>query len=114
VTDASRSERPPRFRRRRPSTREGTWALRLVIGGFAVTVLVAAFIGVTEIHGDVGPVSLLGSVGFLGLLVTVVGGVFAIVALTRRGERSAFVLATLPVWVLAVVLVAVELAQVPH
>ena len=76
--------------------------------------LVALFIALTGIHGDVGPVTLLGIVAFIGLLSTIAGGVFAIVAITRRGERSILVLATLPVWLLAVLLVAGELVQVPH
>jgi hypothetical protein len=104
----------PRFHRRRPSTSEGIWALRLVIGGFWLTVLVALFIALTGIHGDVGPVTLLGIVAFIGLLSTIAGGIFAIVAITRRGEGSILVLATLPVWVVAVVLVVGELAQLPN
>ena len=50
----------------------------------------------------------------IGLLTVVVGGVFAITAIFRRGERSVLVLATLPVSVFALlVLLAQIIFHVP-
>ena len=84
-------------------------ALRVLKQSILLLLLVVTFIALTGIHAGVGPVSLLGVVGFIGLLSIVAGGGFAIVAIIRRRERSILVLATLPVWVLAVVLLVVEL-----
>jgi len=72
--------------------------------------LAALFIAVTGIHAVVGPVSLLGFVAFIGLLSIFAGGLFGIVAVTRRGERSLLVFAAFPVWAFAVFLLIVELA----
>ena len=99
-----------RFHHQRPATSEGTWSLRLVSGGFMLVALLVLLAGLTGVHADVGPVSLLGVFALAGLAFVIVGGAFAIVAIVRRGERSVFVLATLPVWALAVFLVVGELA----
>ena len=101
--------RRARFHRGRPTTDPGASALRLVGGGLAFVVLVVAFVAVTDVHADIGPLSLLGLAAFAGLLTVVVGGVYALLALVGRGERSVLVLATLPVWALALALVVVEL-----
>lgn len=98
-----------RFHRGRPTTDAGASALRLVGGGLAFVVLVVTFVAVTDVHADIGPLSLLGLAAFAGLLTVVVGGVYALLALVGRGERSVLVLATLPVGALALVLVVVEL-----
>ena len=39
---------------RRPSTSQGTWALRLVAGGLAIVLPVATFIALTGIRAVVG------------------------------------------------------------
>lgn len=98
-----------RFRGRRPSTSEGTRSLRLIAGGVAVVLVAVLFIALTGIHAMVGPVSLLGVGALIGLLLVITGGALALAAIIRYGERSIFVLATLPIWVLAVFLVVSEL-----
>jgi hypothetical protein len=102
-----------RFHHQRPATNEGTWSLRLVGGGFALVSLLVLLIGLTDVHADVGPVSLFGVLALGGLATVIVGGAFATVAIIRRGERSVFVLATLAVWALALFLIVGELAF-PH
>lgn len=102
-----------RFHRRRPSSRAGTWSVRLVGGGLAFVVVVALFVALIGIHADVGPVSLLGVAAFAGLVTVIVGGVLAILAILRRSERSIVVLVTIPIWAIAVFVVVGELA-VPH
>jgi len=97
----------------RPTTIEGDWSLRLVGGGLALTAGAIALVAITGLHADIGPVSLVGVSALIGLVSVIAGGVFAIVALLRRNERSVFVLATLPVSTLALFLVVGELA-VPH
>jgi hypothetical protein len=62
---------------------------------------------------DVGPVALVGVLALAGLSSIIVGGVFAVLAIVRRGERSVFVLATLLPCAMATFLVIGELA-VPH
>jgi hypothetical protein len=91
---------------RRPTTTEGRLSLRLVVGGLLLVPLAAAIVAATDVHG-------VGAAALAGLLSIVVGGVFAIVAVTRRGERSSFVLATLLVWAVAAFLLIGELAF-PH
>lgn len=106
-------EGPPRRKSIRfrgcPSTREGTRSLRLIAGGVAVVLVLALFSASTDIHAMVGPVSLLGVGALIGLLLVIAGGALALAAIIRQGERSIFVLATLPIWVLAVFLVVGEL-----
>src|ERR1700675_5059015 len=87
-----------RFRGRRPSTREGTRSLRLIAGRVALVLVVVLFIALTGIHAMVGPVSLLGVGALIGLLLVITGGALALAAIIRYGERSIFVLATLPIW----------------
>lgn len=101
------------FHDHRPTTSEGDWSLRLVGGGLALTAAIIALVAVTGLRADIGPVSLFGVSALIGLASVIAGGVFAIVAVLRRNERSAFVLATLPVSTLALFLVVGELA-VPH
>jgi hypothetical protein len=97
------------FHRQPPATREGTWSLRLIGGGAALTVLAAGVIAVTGFRAEVGPLSLLGAAGLAGVLGVVAGGVLSIVAIARRGERSVYVLAPLPVWLFAAFLLVGEL-----
>jgi hypothetical protein len=96
--------------RQRPTTSAGAWSVRLVDGGLAVVIFLVLFMAVTVVRVEVGPVSLLGLTAFGGLLVVIAGGVFAIRSIFRSGERSIFVVATLPVWVIAILLVVGELA----
>ena len=113
MAQASLHHRSPRrrarFHRGRPTTDAGATALRLVGGGLVFVVLVVAFVAVTDIHAEIGPLSLLGLAAFAGLLTIVVGGLYALLALVGRGERSVLVLATLPMCALALVVLAVEL-----
>ena len=101
------------FHRQRPTTSAGAWSVRLVAGGLAVVILLVLFMAVTDVRVEVGPVSLLGVTAFGGLLAVIAGGVFATLSIFRRAERSIFVVASLPVWAIAIFLVVVELA-VPH
>lgn len=92
------------------ATRMGTWSIRLVGGGLAVTTVLVVLVAATDVRADVGPVSLVGLLAFCGLVTVIAGGVLALVALLRGGERSVYVLATLPLWVFALFLVIGELA----
>lgn len=94
------------FAWRRPSTRDGAWSLRLVIAGLVLVPGSATVVAMTEVH-------VLGAVALLGVLSIVVGGGLAMRAIVRRGERSAFVLATLVPWAPAAFLLVGELAF-PH
>ena len=84
-------------------------ALRLVASGLAFAGVAVAFIAATGLHASVGPVSLLGLAALVGLLTVVAGGVVAVVAIVGRGERSALVFATVPVSVLALLVVLAEI-----
>jgi hypothetical protein len=75
----------------------------LVIAGLVLVPISATFVALTEVH-------VLGAVALLGVLSIVVGGAVAMGAITRRGERSAFVLSTLLPWVPAAFLLIGELA----
>ena len=89
-----------------PSTEEGHRALRLVVGGLALVPLGALLVRVVELPSAVGVL------GLLGLLAIVAGGVLAVLAIARRGERSIFVFATLPVWFFAVFVVLGEVVAI--
>jgi len=91
----------------RPSTAEGRRALWLVAGGLALIPFAALLVQVIHLP------SALGALGALGMLAIAVGGVFAVVALVRRGERSIFVFVTALAGLLAVFFVIGELAF-PH
>jgi len=89
-----------------PSTTEGRRAFWIVLAGLAL-------LPVAGLLSRAFDVSELGVVGLLGIVAILAGGVLALVAVVRRGERSIVVLATLPVWLFWVVFVIGELAQ-PH
>ena len=84
----------------------GRRALWIVAGGLALVLLTALLVRVVGVW-FAGPLSL------LGLLAVVVGGVFGIVAIVRRGERSILVFAALAVWLFWVLFLIGELVQ-PH
>lgn len=81
----------PRRRRiaGRPATRKGRRAAWLVAGGLALVPL-AALLSLAHV-----PSAVAGPLGLLGLLTAVAGGVLAIVAVVRHGERSIAVFAAL-------------------
>lgn len=98
---------------RRPASHEARLALRLVASGLVIAVL-SIVLTAAGLQASVGPVSVLGMMAIIGLLTVVAGGVFAITAIFRRGERSVLVLATLPVSVFALlVLLAQIIFHVP-
>ena len=97
-----------RGKRSRAASREGKLALRLVAGGLALAVLcILLNAGLDVSIGRLHPVAAL---AFLGLLAVVAGGVFAMIAITQRGERSTWVFATVPVWLFALLWVVLEVA----
>jgi hypothetical protein len=94
---------------RRPASYEGRLALRLVASGFVLAALVIVFNAATGLHASVGPVSLLGLLALIGLLTVIAGGVFAVTAVFRHGERSVLIFATLPVSVFALLVVLAQI-----
>lgn len=75
-----------------------------------VAALAITFIAATGIHAWVGPLSLVALLGLVGFLSVAAGGVFAIVAVVRRGERSALILATVPLSLAALLVVIAQVA----
>ncbi len=91
-----------------PASREARLALRLVASGLVIAAL-AIVCTVSGLKASVGPVAVLGLLALIGLLTVVAGGVFAMIAIFRRGDRSALVLATLPVSVFALLVVLAQI-----
>jgi hypothetical protein len=90
----------------RPATWEGRRALWVVVGGLAAVPVAGLLARATGI-------SALGVIGAAGVLAILGGGVLALVAVVRRGERSVLVLATLPLWLFWIAFAIGELAD-PH
>jgi hypothetical protein len=93
---------------RRPASHEARLALRLVASGFVIAAL-AIVCTATGLQASVGPVSLLGLLALIGLLIVIAGGVFATIAIFRRGDRSFLLFATLPVSVFALLVVLAQI-----
>lgn len=94
---------------RRPASHEARLAQRLVASGLVLAALVIVFIAATGLHAWVGPLSLLGLLALIGFLIVIAGGVFAIIAVIRRGERSVLIFATLLVSVFALFVVLAQI-----
>jgi len=98
MAGGGRSQRPPVGVRRRftvmPATRLGSWAVRLAA---ANVVLVLAW----RITGQLG--------AFPGFACGFLGGVVALVAIARRGERALAVFAAVLPFVFVVTFVLAEL-----
>lgn len=97
------------LRRGLPVTAEGRWSLRLVAAGIVLVAIGRVTFALTGTQALAGPVPLHGVVALVGVLAILQGGILALVAIARRGERSIFVLATLPVWLIPVVFVVADL-----
>jgi len=81
-------------------------ALRLVAGGLAfavVCILINAWLDVS-----IGRLHVIAALAFVGLLAAVAGGVFALIAIARRGERSTMVLCALAVSLLALLVIVAQ------
>jgi len=94
----------------RPTTPLGVKSVRLVATGLLVTLSFAVLIAVS---GDrPSPVSQVAPyVALAGLLAVLVGGAMAVLAITRRRERSIAAIATTPLFALALAVFVGELLQ---
>jgi len=90
----------------RAASKEGRLALRLVADGFAFTVLCILLNAVVDV--SIGRLHVIAALVLAGLLTVVAGGVFAMIAIVRDGERSHWVYATLPVSLFALLCVVLE------
>jgi hypothetical protein len=110
VAHGTRSQGSPLPRWRRifalPSTKEGWRALWLVAAGFALAPIAALLVRIFD-------ASAFGVLGAVGVLAIIAGGVYAVIAVFRRGERSLFSLAMLLLGLFALIFVIGEFAS-PH
>jgi hypothetical protein len=59
---------------------------------------------------SIGQLHVTAALAFVGLLAVVAGGVLALIAIARRGERSTWVLATLAVALFALLVIVAQVA----
>lgn len=87
---------------------EGRLVLRLVWGGLAFAVLCILLNAWLDV--SIGRLHVIAALAFVGLLAAVAGGVFALIAIARRGARSTWVLGTLVVSLFALLVIVAQVA----
>ena len=94
--------------RLRVGSSEGRRALRLIAAGlvFAVVCMVLnAWVDVS-----IGRLHVIAALALVGLLVAVAGGVLALIAVARHGERSGWVLGAFALSLVALVVIVMQFA----
>jgi hypothetical protein len=92
-------------------TSKGKFALRLVKGGLAFTVLCIMLnmgLDAAGLEASIGPLHVIAALALVGMLAVVAGGVFAMIAILKQGERSSWVLATVVLSVFALLVVITQ------
>lgn len=107
-TAVSGSSRKRRGDRLRVASSEGKRALQLVVGGLAFAVLFIVLNAWIDV--SIGQLHVIAALALVGLLVVVAGGVLALIAISRHGERSAWVLGTSAVSLLALLVIVMQFA----
>ena len=77
-------------------------------GGLAFAVLCILFNAWLDV--SIGRLHVIAALAFVGLLAAVAGGVFALIAIARRGERSTWVLGRLVVSLFALLVIVAQVA----